>query len=111
MPCWEEVGVSFVALGILELQTARNWFRSATILRYLTNSVCRSLVRLRRPWIKGSASEEQYGRSQLFKLPWFFKWGNDETERHSGVVHDQLDGLSSWRGIAELERKKDGTKI
>jgi hypothetical protein len=24
MPCWEEVGVSFVALGILELQTARN---------------------------------------------------------------------------------------
>jgi hypothetical protein len=27
-----------------------------------------------------------------------FKYGNNETEQHSGVVHDQLDGLSSRRG-------------
>jgi hypothetical protein len=44
MPCLVEVGVSFVVLGILELQIARHWFRSAAISRHLANSVGRSLL-------------------------------------------------------------------
>jgi hypothetical protein len=37
----------------------------------------------------------------------FFKWGNNETEQHSGVVHDQLDGLSSWqRSSSSTIRKR-----
>jgi hypothetical protein len=42
--CREEVGVSFVVLGVLEPQIARHWFRSAAISRHLTNSVGRSLL-------------------------------------------------------------------
>jgi hypothetical protein len=45
MSCREDVGVSFVALGVLEPQIARHWFRSAAISRHLTNSVGRSLLR------------------------------------------------------------------
>jgi hypothetical protein len=45
MSCREEVDVSFVVLGVLEPQIARNWFRSAAISRHLTNSVGRSLLR------------------------------------------------------------------
>jgi hypothetical protein len=37
MSCREEVGVSFVVLGVLEPQIARFWFRSAAISRHLTN--------------------------------------------------------------------------
>jgi hypothetical protein len=44
MSCREEVGVSYFALEILEPQTACHLFRSAAILRYLTNSVGRSLL-------------------------------------------------------------------
>jgi hypothetical protein len=44
MFCREEVGVFFVALGILEPQTARHWFQSAAISRNLTNSVGGSLL-------------------------------------------------------------------
>jgi hypothetical protein len=44
MSCREEVGVSFVALGILEPQIARHWFLSAAISRHLANSVGRSLL-------------------------------------------------------------------
>jgi hypothetical protein len=44
MSCREEVGVSFVVLGVLEPQAARHWFRSAAISRHLTNSVGRSLL-------------------------------------------------------------------
>jgi hypothetical protein len=44
MPCREEVGVSFVKLGILEPQTARHRFRSAAISRHLTNLVGRSFL-------------------------------------------------------------------
>jgi hypothetical protein len=42
MSCREEFGVSFVALGILEPQIARHWFRSAAISSNLKNSVGRS---------------------------------------------------------------------
>jgi hypothetical protein len=45
MSCREEVGVSFVVLGVLEPQIARHWFRSAAISRHLANSVERSLLR------------------------------------------------------------------
>jgi hypothetical protein len=40
----EETGVSFVAIDILEPQTARHGFRSAAISRHLKNSVGRSSV-------------------------------------------------------------------
>jgi hypothetical protein len=39
MSCREEVGVSFVVLGVLEPQIACHWLRSAAISRHLTNSV------------------------------------------------------------------------
>jgi hypothetical protein len=39
----KEAGVSFVALGILEPQTARHWLRSAAISCHLTNQLERSL--------------------------------------------------------------------
>jgi hypothetical protein len=42
MSCRGNVGVSFVALEILEPQTARHWFRSAATSRHLANSVGRS---------------------------------------------------------------------
>jgi hypothetical protein len=44
MSCREEVGVSFVVLGVLQPQIARHWFRSAAISRHLANSVGRSLL-------------------------------------------------------------------
>jgi hypothetical protein len=45
MSCREEVGVSFVVLGVLEPLIARHWFRSAAISRHLANSVGISLLR------------------------------------------------------------------
>jgi hypothetical protein len=45
MSCRDEFGVPFVALGVLEPQIARHWFRSAAISRHLMNSVGRSLLR------------------------------------------------------------------
>jgi hypothetical protein len=45
MSCREKRGVFLVALGILEPQSARHWFRSAAKSRYLTNPVGRSLLR------------------------------------------------------------------
>jgi hypothetical protein len=44
MSCREEVGVSFVVLGILEPQIECHWFRSAAISHHLTNSIERSLL-------------------------------------------------------------------
>jgi hypothetical protein len=44
MSCREEVGISFVVLGVLVPQIARHWFRSAAISRHLANSVGRSLL-------------------------------------------------------------------
>jgi hypothetical protein len=45
MSCRGEVGVSFVALGILKRQTARHWFRSAVISRRFSNVVGRQLLK------------------------------------------------------------------
>jgi hypothetical protein len=39
MSCREEVGVSFVALGILEPRAVFHWFRSAAIFTCLTDSL------------------------------------------------------------------------
>jgi hypothetical protein len=42
MPCREEVGILFAALGIFETQTARYGFRSTVITHHLKNAVGRS---------------------------------------------------------------------
>jgi hypothetical protein len=45
-----------------------------------------------------ASQKNQMADLNVLKFLQLFKWGNNETEQHSGVVHDQLDGLSSWRG-------------
>jgi hypothetical protein len=45
MSCREEVGVSFVTIGILDPQTARHCFRSAANSRHLTNSVAANIAK------------------------------------------------------------------
>jgi hypothetical protein len=46
MPCREEVGVSFIALEILEKRRAHNRLRSSAISRHLTSALGRSLLRM-----------------------------------------------------------------
>jgi hypothetical protein len=52
-----------------------------------------ALSRMCRPQIKGKGRRRTNWSISALNCLQFIKLGNNETERHSGVVHDQLDGL------------------
>jgi hypothetical protein len=86
--CREEVGVSFVVLGVLEPQIARHCIRSAAISRHLTNSVGRSLLRsaffrVRPQFICGHPR----GRGLSTQLVKIFLWARVNGIRATWPVH------------------------
>jgi hypothetical protein len=61
-----------------------------------------ALRSMRRPNQWQASQKHQTANPNAVNCLQFLKWGNNETERHSGVVRDQLYRLSSRRGAAEF---------